>query len=99
MELQLSEKKRKIENCNADNSVNALDLSCNAEDEVDILSIDPPSPSNVEQWSVEKVAEFVSNVETCREYAQVINSMIISSVKFVADLSNYLLKPLPHFAQ
>ena len=42
------------------------------EDDVDVLSIDPPSPSNVEQWSVDKVAEFVSNVESCREYAQVI---------------------------
>ena len=42
------------------------------EDDVDVLSIDPPSPSNVEHWSIEKVAEFVSNVESCREYAQVI---------------------------
>ena len=50
-----------------------LDLSKDtSEDDVDILSIDPPSPSNVEQWSIEKVVEFVSNVETCREYAQVI---------------------------
>ena len=44
----------------------------NTEDDVDVLSIDPPSPSNVEHWSIEKVAEFVSNVESCREYAQVI---------------------------
>ena len=53
-----------------------LDLSSSAgsaiEDDVDVLSIDPPSPSNIEQWGVEKVAEFVSNVESCREYAQVI---------------------------
>lgn len=53
-----------------------LDLSKDAsEDDVDILSIDPPSPSNVEQWSIEKVVEFVSNVEACREYAQVIYKM------------------------
>ena len=50
-----------------------LDLSSSAsEDDVDVLSIDPPpSPSNVEQWSVDKVVEFVSNVESCRDYAQV----------------------------
>ena len=56
----------------------ALDLSSTSttEDDVDILSIDPPSPSNVEQWSIDKVVEFVSNVEACREYAQVIYSMI-----------------------
>lgn len=52
-----------------------LDLSSSSgstvEDDVDVLSIDPPSPSNVEQWSVDKVAEFVSNVESCRDYAQV----------------------------
>ena len=47
------------------------------EDDVDVLSIDPPSPSNVEHWSIEKVAEFVSNVESCREYAQVIKSKCI----------------------
>jgi len=50
-----------------------LDLSYSAsEDDVDVLSIDPPaSPSNVEQWSVDKVVEFVSSVESCRDYAQV----------------------------
>ena len=57
----------------------ALDLSSTSttEDDVDILSIDPPSPSNVEQWSIDKVVEFVSNVEACREYAQVICSILI----------------------
>ena len=51
-----------------------LDLSATSitEDDVDVLSIDPPSPSNVEHWSVDKVADFVSNVESCREYAQVL---------------------------
>ena len=51
-----------------------LDLSSStSEDDVDVLSIDPPpSPSNVEQWSVDKVVDFVSNVESCRDYAQVI---------------------------
>ena len=56
-----------------------LDLSSTAsttEDDVDILSIDPPSPSNVEQWSIDKVVEFVSNVEACREYAQVIYTIM-----------------------
>jgi hypothetical protein len=50
-----------------------LDLSYSTtEEDVDVLSIDsPPSPSNVEQWSVEKVVEFISNVESCRDYAQV----------------------------
>jgi len=50
-----------------------LDLSYStSEEDVDVLSIDsPPSPSNVEQWSVEKVVEFISNVESCRDYAQV----------------------------
>ena len=58
-----------------------LDLSKDtSEDDVDILSIDPPSPSNVEQWSVEKVVEFVSNVETCREYAQVIYNFILKRI-------------------
>ena len=49
------------------------------EDDVDVLSIDPPSPSNVEHWSIEKVAEFVSNVESCREYAQVIKKFFSSN--------------------
>ena len=53
-----------------------LDLSYStSEEDVDVLSIDsPPSPSNVEQWSVEKVVEFISNVESCRDYAQVITT-------------------------
>ena len=51
-----------------------LDLSASSttEDDVDVLSIDPPSPVNVEQWGVEKVVDFVAGVETCKEYAQVI---------------------------
>lgn len=60
-----SKKSRKV-----DSPLDLTKNSCN-EDEVDVLSIDPPSPSNVEQWSVDKVADFVSNVESCREYAQV----------------------------
>jgi len=52
---------------------NPLDLSYStSEDDVDVLSIDPPpSPSNVEQWSVDQVVDFVSSVESCRDYAQV----------------------------
>ena len=55
-------------------SEDPLDLSSSAsEDDVDVLSIDPPpSPSNVEQWSVDRVVDFVSSVESCRDYAQVI---------------------------
>jgi len=57
------------------NSEDPLDLSSNAsvsqDDEVDVLSIDPPSPSNIDSWGVDQVVDFVSNVESCREYAQI----------------------------
>ena len=60
-----------------------LDLSYSTtEEDVDVLSIDsPPSPSNVEQWSVEKVVEFISNVESCRDYAQVITKKLSSKTQ------------------
>ncbi len=65
-----------------------LDLSSTgaSEDDVDVLSIDPPSPSNVEQWTVEQVVDFVSNLDTCREYAQVILETS-NCVASVGDLS------------
>ena len=72
-EIKPSKKCRRIDNAN-NAAEDPLDLSSNAttiEDDVDVLSIDPPSPSNVEHWSIDKVADFVSNVESCREYAQV----------------------------
>ena len=55
----------------------ALDLSPSSEDgedEVDVLSVDvAPSPplSNIEDWSVAEVAEFVNSVDTCQEYSEV----------------------------
>jgi hypothetical protein len=56
-------------------------------DDVDILSIDPPSPSDVEQWSVDRVVDFVTHVESCRDYAQVIVCLfmhwIISSRRYI----------------
>ncbi len=69
--LQQQSKRRRL----ADND--PLDLSPGSkivndeDDNVDILSIDPPSPSNVEQWSVDRVVDFVSNVESCSEFAEV----------------------------
>lgn len=74
--LEAEEEEPKTKKCRKINrgAESPLDLtknSCN-EDEVDVLSIDPPSPSNVEQWSVDKVVDFVSNVESCRDYAQVL---------------------------
>ena len=50
------------------------DINDEEEDDenVDVLSIDPPSsPSDIEQWSVDAVCEFVSNVESCQEYQDV----------------------------
>ena len=49
------------------------DINEDEDDEnVDILSIDPPaSPSDIEQWSVNTVVEFVSNVESCQDYQEV----------------------------
>ena len=42
------------------------------DENVDVLSIDPPSsPSDIEQWSVDAVCEFVSNVDSCQEYQDV----------------------------
>jgi hypothetical protein len=42
--------------------------------DVDVLSVDPPamtSQNDPERWSVDQVALFVSNIETCQEYAEV----------------------------
>ena len=53
---------------------NPLDLSPNykSDDEVDVLSIDPPSsPQNVEDWSVNDVADFVATIDSCAEYSEV----------------------------
>ena len=50
------------------------DINDEEEDDenVDVLSIDPPSsPSDIEQWSVDAVCEFVSNVDSCQEYQDV----------------------------
>ena len=51
------------------------DIQEDEDDEnVDVLSIDPPaSPSDIEQWSVDSVVEFVSNVESCQDYQDVSN--------------------------
>ena len=51
------------------------DIQEDEDDEnVDVLSIDPPaSPSDIEQWSVDTVVEFVSNVESCQDYQDVSN--------------------------
>ena len=49
------------------------------EENVDVLSIDPPaSPSDVEQWSVNRVVDFVSNVESCQDYQEVSSSNLNS---------------------
>ena len=55
------------------------DINEDEDDEnVDVLSIDPPaSPSDIEQWSVGTVVEFVSNVESCQDYQDVSNSFCI----------------------
>jgi hypothetical protein len=49
------------------------DINEDEDDEnVDVLSIDPPaSPSDIEQWSVDTVVEFISNVESCQDYQDV----------------------------
>ena len=42
--------------------------------DVDVLSVDPPmmtSRNDPERWSVDQVALFVANIETCQEYAEV----------------------------
>ena len=51
------------------------DINEDEDDEnVDVLSIDPPaSPSDIEQWSVDSVVDFVSNVESCQDYTDVSN--------------------------
>lgn len=74
----------------------ALDLSSTSttEDDVDILSIDPPSPSNVEQWSIDKVVEFVSNVEACREYAQVFHEHSIDGSALLVLTESHLTRIL-----
>ena len=53
------------------------DINEDEDDEnVDVLSIDPPaSPSDIEQWSVDSVVEFVSNVESCQDYQDVSNNL------------------------
>ena len=51
----------------------ALDLSPSSEDgedEVDVLSVDAP-PSNIKDWSVAEVVEFVNNIDSCQEYSEV----------------------------
>ena len=60
-------------NSNLDTS--RSDINEDEDDEnVDVLSIDPPaSPSDIEQWSVDTVVEFVSNVESCQDYQDVSN--------------------------
>ncbi len=54
-----------------------LDLSMShleeSDDVIDVLSVDPPmtSRNDVDRWSVDQVALFVANVDTCQEYAEV----------------------------
>jgi len=61
-----------------------------AQDEVDVdvLSVDPPtmtSRNDPERWSVDQVALFVANIESCQEYAEV-----RFLIHFASDVSNNL---------
>ena len=42
-----------------------------AEADIDVLSVDPEHDAEPERWSVEQVAAFIANVESCQEYAEV----------------------------
>ena len=59
-----------------DLSSTSLSFSSNvtsADDDVDIdvLSVDPEHDVEPERWSVDQVAAFVANVDSCQEYAEV----------------------------
>ena len=75
------------------------------DENVDVLSIDPPSsPSDIEQWSVDAVCEFVSNVDSCQEYQDVsyqiynlIYSFIILSKTISSPIYMYIYIPVTSY--
>ena len=62
------------------------------DENVDVLSIDPPSsPSDIEQWSVDAVCEFVSNVDSCQEYQDVSYQIHLLNILVYDFKQNYFL--------
>ena len=58
--------------------------------DVDVLSVDPPtmtSRNDPERWSVDQVALFVANIESCQEYAE---------VRFLIHFASDVSKSLSH---
>merc|ERR1711981_948141 len=72
------------------------DINEDEDDEnVDVISIDPPaSPSNVEQWSVDTVVEFVSNVESCQDYPDVFREHSIDGSALVVLSETHMTRIL-----
>ena len=68
------------------------DINEDEDDEnVDVLSIDPPaSPSDIEQWSVDTVVEFISNVESCQDYQDVSIFLYLLAVSNTYKRYSYL---------
>jgi len=77
----------------------ALDLSPSSdieEDDVDILSVDVPSTqsSNIEDWTVTDVSEFVNTVDSCQEYSQVFREHCIDGSGLVVLSESHMTRIL-----
>jgi len=74
----------------------ALDLTSNSDndddDEVDILSVD--TPSNIEEWSVSEVADFVNTIDTCQEYSEVFREHCIDGSGLVVLSESHMTRIL-----